>query len=140
MHCPASGAAGTAVGAKTVKALLTGTALRRFEPGTFFFCDDASCPVVYFDTVGRCFDTHEIRVPVWQKEPPGRRPICYCFDESEASIRAELDATGRCDAVARVRGHIVAGRCACELRSPKGTCCLGDLIAAVKRVAGSTNP
>ena len=32
------------------------------------------------------------------------------------------------------RAHIDAGRCAYEVRNPRGACYLGDLIAAVKRV------
>ena len=60
--------------------------------------------------------------------------MCYCFGESEASIAAEIDLTGRSLAVQRIRDHITAGRCACEVRNPRGTCCLGDVIAAAKRV------
>ena len=40
-------------------------------------------------------------------------------------------------AVDRVRAHIAAGRCACEIRNPKGTCCLGDVIAAVRAKGGA---
>lgn len=132
--CPASGSPGTAVDLHTVKALLTELALRRLQPCTHRFCPDLDCDVVYFDAHGGCFRRPEIRVPVWQKEPFGAREICYCFDESEASIRAEIDARGSSLAVERVRDHINAGRCACEVRNPRGACCLGDLIAAVKRV------
>jgi hypothetical protein len=64
----------------------------------------------------------------------GERLVCYCFDESEASIRAELREHGRSGAVERIRAHIAARRCACETRNPRGVCCLGDLIAVVKRL------
>lgn len=46
----------------------------------------------------------------------------------------ELVQTGRCGAVQRVRDHIAADRCACEVRNPRGTCCLGDLTKAVARI------
>ena len=72
-------------------------------------------------------------MPVWQKEPPGRRTICYCFDETESAIARELRDTVHSDAVERVRAHIAARRCACEVRNPRGACCLGDVIAAVER-------
>jgi hypothetical protein len=134
MRCPANGSTGSAVAAKTVKALLTTSALRRFEPGDYRFCADSACAVVYFDGFGHCFETSDIRVPVSQKDPDGARLICYCFDESEASIRAEIAATGGSQAVERVRDHIAAGRCACDLRNPRGTCCLGDLHAAIERL------
>jgi predicted HD phosphohydrolase len=75
---------------------------------------------------------------VWQKEPFGARLVCYCFGETEATIRDEIEMTGRSRAVERVREHIVAKRCACEVRNPRGACCLGDLIAAVRRAEQSS--
>jgi len=113
---------------------LTEEALARLETVDYRFCANARCDIVYFSATGSCFRTTDIRVPVWQKLPPGRRVVCYCFGESEASIRAEFDLTGRSKAVQRIREHITAGRCACEVRNPRGTCCLGDVMAAVKRV------
>jgi hypothetical protein len=64
----------------------------------------------------------------------GGRLVCYCFDESEASIRAELREHGRSGAVERIRARIAAHRCACEVRNPRGVCCLGDLMAVVARL------
>lgn len=133
--CPTRGHRTVAVELSTVKALLTEAAMRRVSDAPHRFCGSATCPTVYFDAGGQVFGTSEIRVPVWQKEPFGRRMICYCFGENEADIRAEIARTGRSEAAQRVRALIAAGRCACELRNPRGTCCLGDVIQAVARVA-----
>jgi hypothetical protein len=133
-RCPQSGSIGVAVDLLTVKALLTERALARLEPADYRFCADARCDVVYFSAAGATFETDDLRVPVWQKRQPGDRMVCYCFGESESTIRAEIDTTGRSTAIERVRTHIAADRCACELRNPRGRCCLGDVIAAVKRV------
>jgi hypothetical protein len=133
-RCPQSGAIGSAVDRQTVKALLTEDALGRLAPGQYRFCPDAGCAVVYFDGEGRLFGVQDVRVPVWQKLAFGARPICYCFGESEASIRTELKSHGHSSAVERIRAHIAAGRCACEMRNPRGACCVGDIIAAVERV------
>jgi hypothetical protein len=92
---------------------------------------------VYFSEDGDRFTTADVRVPVWQKLPFGDRPICYCFGESEASIRSEVESTGASTAVELIRHHIDAERCACEVRNPRGACCLGDVIAAVKRAEAS---
>jgi CopZ-like zinc binding protein len=135
--CPVSGSPGTNVDLLTVKALLTEHALRRLVPGVYRFCPDASCEVVYFNAQGDRFTTADVRVPVWQKLPFGDRPICYCFGESEASIRSEIELTGTSTAIERIRDHIDAERCACEVRNPRGACCLGDVTAAVKRVETS---
>ncbi len=132
--CPVSGTRGAPVDLQTVKALLTETALARVGSSAHRFCPEPSCEVVYFDADGACYRKGDVRVPVWQKEPFGHRMVCYCFGESEDSIRAEMTTTGQSHAVERVRGHITAGRCACELRNPRGVCCLGDLTAATKRI------
>jgi hypothetical protein len=142
LRCPQSGSVGSPVGRHTIKAVLTEHGLRRLMSGEYRFCPDAGCDVVYFDAGGRRFRAEDVRVPVWQKLPFGTRPICYCFGESEASIRSEFEAHGRSLAVERVREHIAAGRCACELRNPRGMCCLGDLRVAterVERIVGSSS-
>lgn len=130
-RCPRSGTKGRAVDLMTVKALLSEPALRSVREGPYQFCPDPSCDVVYFDTEGQLFFTADVRVPVWQKQPRGARMVCYCFGENEAAMARELADTGRCDAARRVREQVAAGRCACEVRNPRGACCLGDVMKAV---------
>jgi hypothetical protein len=120
-----------------VKALLREQALRRLSVGPHHFCADPSCDVVYFDTRGSIYRRDDLRVPVWQKEPFGARMICYCFGENEADMQSELATTGTSEVVARIRTHMAAHRCACEVRNPRGVCCLGDVIAAVARLRRS---
>jgi hypothetical protein len=133
-----SGSPGRAVDRQTIKALLTERALVRLPPGDFRFCPDADCEVVYFGPGDVRFTTGDVRVGVWQKQPFGDRQVCYCFGESEGSIRAEIEAEGHSSAVPRIRDHIAAGRCACEIRNPRGSCCLGDVIAAVEQVTAAS--
>lgn len=132
--CAACHSAGKPVDSVTVKALLTSSALSRFEPADYRFCPDANCDVVYFGERVRTFWKADLRVPVWQKEAPGQRIVCYCFGENEADIAAEIERDGQSRAVDRVRAHIAAGRCACEVRNPRGVCCLRDVTAAVERM------
>ena len=134
IRCPLSGSPGKAVHRRPVKALLTEHALARLAPGEYRFCPDAGCEVVYFGPDAARFTTADVRVGVWQKQPFGDRQVCYCFGESEGSIRAGIETEGHSLAVARIRGHIAAGRWACELRNPRGSCCLGDVMAAIERV------
>jgi hypothetical protein len=118
----------------TVKALLTTAALTRLSLHTFRFCGSAACEVVYVSDAGQVFGVDDLRVPVWQKLPPGHRTVCYCFGENEGDMQREIDAHGRTRAVERVRRYIAARRCACEVRNPRGACCLGDVMAAIKRL------
>ena len=133
--CSECGIAGRPVESVTVKAMLTTTALARYEHHAYRFCPDPRCLVVYFGEDGTIFTTSDVRERIWQKEAPGRRTVCYCFGENEADIAAEIEARGQSDAVRRVRTCIAAGRCACEIRNPRGACCLGDVIAAVERLS-----
>lgn len=129
--CPERGAP---VQLQTVKALLTEVALRRLQVTHYRFCAHPACETVYFGDAGDRFCTNDIRVPVWQKQPDGVRLLCYCFGETDAGIRSELVEHGRTNVVERIREHIAAQRCACDIRNPRGACCLGDVMAAVKRI------
>ena len=135
MGCTECGSAGRPVESVTVKAMLTAAALARYEHHAYRFCHDAGCSVVYFGEDGTVFTTSDVRERVWQKEPPGLRTVCYCFGENESDIAAEIRSRGRSDAVNRIRTHIAARRCACEIRNPRGVCCLADVVAAVERLS-----
>jgi Zinc binding domain len=131
---------GVPVQRQTVKALLTAVALRRVQLTHYRFCPNPSCDTVYFGDAGDRFETGDIRVAVWHKRPSGDRLLCYCFGETESGIRSELVEHGHTDVVARIREHIAAQRCACDIRNPRGACCLGDVIAAVKRIERALLP
>ena len=135
--CPGCGRLAAVVEPQTVKALLIETALRRFEIDAYYFCVSPTCELVYFNLGGGRFSTTDLRVLVWQKEPGGHRTICYCFGEREDHIQDEIERTGASGALSRVRAHIEARRCACDVRNPRGVCCLGDLTGAVTRIQRS---
>ena len=138
--CPSCQARGLSVDFRTVKALLTESALARVRAVSYRFCRTPECSVVYYDETGEVYYRLDVRVRVWHKEPAGDRPLCYCFGETEATIRAEFSRTGQSDAVLRVRAHIEAERCACDVRNPRGACCLGDLTLAVGRIGSESLP
>jgi Zinc binding domain len=132
--CATCAERGSPVQLQTVKGLLTEMALRRVQPTHYRFCGNPTCETVYFGDADDRFGTNDIRVPVWQKQPSGGRLLCYCFGETESEIHAEIQEHGRTDVVARIREHIAAQRCACEIRNPRGACCLGDVIEAATRI------
>jgi hypothetical protein len=96
-------------------------------------CRNPDCPVVYF-VRGIAIDKTELRVPVNFKEKNYDGPVCYCFNHTLASIRAEIQSTGRSTVQAAITKEIQAGRCACEVKNPAGACCLGDIARAVRSV------
>jgi Zinc binding domain len=138
--CPSCLQQASAVETTTVKALLTSSGLARLTHGAFYFCANPDCDAVYFSDDRQVFRTGDVRATVWQKEPAGARTICYCFDENEADIRREIQTHGRTLAIDRVRRHISDRRCACDVRNPRGACCLGELAGIVRRLQASEEP
>jgi len=113
---------------------LTFAALGRLQSGRFYFCDQPGCDILYFSDAGQTFQVRDVHVAVWQKQRPGARRLCYCFGENEQDMQREIETHGRTQAIERVRHHMANGRCACDVRNPRGVCCLGDLMAAIARL------
>lgn len=134
-RCPLSATIGQRVELVTVKALLRGEALRRLDGRDYRFCPEPDCGVVYFDnTAGSLFRKEELTVRVGQKEKDDPVPLCYCFGYREADVRRDLAASGRTEIPAIITAEVKAGHCACEVKNPQGTCCLGSVSKAVRRV------
>jgi hypothetical protein len=131
--CPRCERPGRLVEHITLKALLRPAALQRWVPADYRFCGTASCEVVYF-AAGATFDHAELTVPVFQKETPGQRTVCYCFEVTESDLRLEASSPGRESAFARITQLVKDGRCACEVRNPQGSCCLGNVSLAAAAV------
>jgi hypothetical protein len=134
--CPVCGMTGRTVDRITVKAMLRPAALARVTDSEHRFCATPGCPVVYF-TLSDRFLTEEVGVPVFHKGHPGARTVCYCFGITEADIDQELVTSGRSTVVERISGLVKAGRCACEIKNPQGSCCLGIVAAVVKSAESS---
>ena len=132
-RCPSCGQAGRAVDPITVKALLRPQALGRLTAPAHRFCPTPSCAVVYFGE-RETFRLEDVAMPVFQKEPEGDRTLCYCFGVGEADLRREIAETGQSAVAQRISDHVRAGRCACEIKNPQGSCCLGNVIATTKHL------
>jgi hypothetical protein len=125
--CQNCGARGLPVDPITLKALLTPDALRRGVPADARFCPTATCPIVYFGSTGT-FTEDDVIVRVHAKHPHDDDvPVCYCFDYAPEKIRRQSGGASK-DIAAEIR----AGHCACEVKNPKGACCLGDVVRVEK--------
>lgn len=102
------------------------------KPG-FLFCRSKDCDVVYFQPDGDCLRKSDVRGRVGLKETENPVPICYCFGFTEAMVVEEIRNTGKCTIPQRNTAEVKAGNCACEIRNPQGSCCLGNVTAAVKQ-------
>jgi hypothetical protein len=127
-RCPVSGATGSSVDLVTLKALLTGAALRRLDGKAYRFCPDASCDLVYFDRqAGSIFGKDDLSVRVGLKETEDPVPLCYCFGFTVDDLRNHIASRGETDIPALITAEVKAGHCACEVKNPQGSCCLGDI-------------
>ncbi len=137
-RCPHCGAKGKKVGQLTVKAMLA-VSLRNLKSRRYRFCRTASCPVVYFaEETEEFYTVHQLRERVFQKEPGAHDVrVCYCFAYTPATIRQEYEASGKVTAVEVIEAGVKAGQCACEVRNPQGSCCLGNVRAVVEQVVGA---
>lgn len=138
-QCPACGSQGKKVDSITLKAMLN-ISLLAVRDVPYFFCRTADCDVVYFSGDGQQdFTKTQVREPVFQKEAHNKDVfVCYCFRHSPTSIRAELLNTGHSTVIAEINTGIKAGQCACEVRNPQGSCCLGNVSQVVKQIEQET--
>ncbi len=128
--CATCQQAGKRVEGQTVKALLA-VSLRTVHAAEYCFCRTATCPVVYFAVDGSHTVTRDhVRERVYQKEPEAEDvPVCYCFRHTVGEVRTAPDPA---TVVADITTGIQAGQCACDLRNPQGSCCLGNVRALIQ--------
>ena len=131
--CPECGKTGKPVQGQTVKALLV-VSLRDVQDVEYLFCRTQTCPVVYFSPDGeQTFTVEQVRERVYQKEPNAEEVfVCYCFRHTVGDVRA-ASSESRKAMVDDINTGINAGQCACDLRNPQGSCCLGNVRGVIKQ-------
>lgn len=133
IKCPQCGHPGQPVAVLTLKHTAQPEFLEMVAKPGFRFCRSADCDVVYFHPDGDCLRKPDVRVRVGLKETEDPVPLCYCFGFTEAMVKEEIRSTGQCTIPQRITAEVKAGNCACEVRNPQGSCCLGNVTTAVKR-------
>lgn len=136
--CPSCGKTGKPVQGQTVKSLLS-VSLLQVRDGQYLFCRTQTCPVVYFSADGeQAFTVEEVCDRVYQKEPEVEDVfICYCFRRTVGELRTSTPEN-RIAIVDNINSGIRAEQCACDLRNPQGSCCLGNVRAMIKQLEKST--
>lgn len=132
--CPECGKSGKPVEGQTVKSLLA-VSLREVKEARYLFCRTQSCSVVYFSSDGeQVFTVGGIRERVYQKEPEAEEVfVCYCFRHTVGELHS-ASREGRVAIVENINAGINAGQCACDLRNPQGSCCLGNVNRLIKQL------
>jgi len=136
--CPQCHQNGKPVQGQTVKAMLL-VSLREVQDGEYLFCKTKTCPVVYFTLNGKqVFTADQVRERVYQKEPDADEVfVCYCFRHTVGEMR-QASPTERATIVDDINAGIQAKQCACDLRNPQGSCCLGNARGLIKGLEVAT--
>ena len=125
--CPRCGTRGRRVKPVTLQHLV-----REPPDGEHRFCRSPDCEVVYFrESDGNLVLRGAMRVRVGQKERGLDRPLCYCFGYTAADIAAEIRADGATTIPDAITAHCRRGEDRCPETNPQGSCCLGNIRAAV---------
>lgn len=133
--CPVSHTMGRKVQRRTLEGLLKPNARELLKPVQYYYCPDPSCPIVYFSNVdAKTFSVSELTVPVFDKDRSDDTPVCYCFGWTRKKIRDQIVESGKSTAAMEIAQKVKAGECACDVKNPKGRCCLGDVNALIKEL------
>ena len=134
-RCGACNSRGTRVSRKTILLMLKPHMLERAAGGSYSFCPQPTCSIVYFEDDGdEQFTVDELRLRVGLKVKDDPIPLCYCFGFDEKDLRDEIKRMGDTIIPSVVSRLIREGLCSCESRNPAGACCLGELNTAAKRL------
>ena len=131
--CPACGTFGHPVSSLTLENHLRRKRLAEFGlQGSF--CANPACVVVYFNPSGKTVSRGQTVRPITVKDQGDEIPICYCFEFMRGDLRRDLTEKGATAIPNEIKKGIIDGRCDCELKNPQGTCCLGNVASAIKKI------
>lgn len=134
-HCPISGTLSRKVQHRTVEHLVKSEKLNAIQNVQYYYCTEPTCDVVYFSNEDAPrFSNNDLRLKVFAKDTADDVNVCYCFEWTRGRIRKEIADTGKSTASFEIAQKIKAGLCACDIKNPKGECCLGDVNSVIKEV------
>ena len=73
----------------------------------------------------------EIRlfIQIWRRLADG---LDFCFGYTRKMAWDEIAETGKTEIPNKIKAEIQAGNCACEIKNPSGSCCLGNVHRVVR--------
>lgn len=132
-ECPISHTSSRKVQLRTLEHLLKLAWLAAIQNVQYYYCTEPTCDVVYFSNEDvPHFIKDDLQVKIFTKDKGDDVNVCYCFDWTRGKIRQEIAETGNSTASLEIAQKIKAALCACDVKNPKGECCLGDVNAVVK--------
>jgi len=132
-ECPISKTSSRKVQRRTLEHLLKPEKVAEIQNVQYYYCPAPDCKVVYFSNENvPYFTVDDILVKVLSKDKGDDVNVCYCFDWTRGRIKDQIAETGKSTASLEIAKEVKAGNCACDIKNPKGECCLGDVNSVVK--------
>jgi hypothetical protein len=132
-ECPVSKTSSRKVQRRTLEHLLKPEKVAEILNVQYYYCTAPDCTVVYFSNENvPYFSIEDVRVKILAKENGDDVNVCYCFNWTRGRIKEELASAGKTTASLQIAKEVKAGNCACDIKNPKGECCLGDVNWFVK--------
>lgn len=133
--CPVSGTLSRKIQRRTLEHLLKPEKIGFLRHVQYYYCKEPTCNVVYFSNENvSFFTTDDVAVKVFVKDRANDVPVCYCFNWTRGRIMRQIEDAGESTASVEIARELKAGNCACDIKNPKGECCLGDVNMFVKEV------
>lgn len=132
-ECPISHTSSRKVQRRTLEHLLKPERVSLIQNVQYYYCTEPTCDVVYFSNEDVLhFTKDDIQVKVFTKDQGDDVNVCYCFDWTRRRICQQIVETRKSTASLEIAQKIKAGLCECDIKNPKGECCLGDVNSVVK--------
>ncbi len=120
---------------RTLEHLLKAEKVGSIQNVQYYYCNDPECNIVYFSNENvPLFTIDDIKIKVFTKDKGDDVNVCYCFDWTRGRIKDEIEHTGSSTASFQIAKEIKNGNCTCDIKNPKGECCLGDVNTFVKSI------
>jgi hypothetical protein len=133
--CPLSKTLSRKIQRRTLEHLLKPEKLGSLREVQYYYCKEPTCKVVYFSNENvPFFSVDDVAVKVFAKDQGDEVPVCYCFNWTRARIKQEIRETEKSTAAVEIAREIKAGNCACDIKNPKGECCLGEVNLFVQEM------
>lgn len=134
--CPTCGRLGKRVDRETVQAQLA-ISLHALIDAPYHFCATPDCPVVYVSADGAThFTEAQLRERVFQKHAEDDATlVCYCFRHTVGALRGG-DIAAQTAILHDITLGTQHGLCACTIRNPQGSCCLGNVRRLIHGLSG----
>ncbi len=99
----------------------------------FSFCSTSSCELVYFKNT---FVIHisDLKYSIGFKNNSHPSTVCYCFNWTKEKIQKQLEEKGTTTALEEIKEKIKNKKCLCEIKNPKGKCCMSDMKKTINEI------